>query len=271
MKKIAILLALVMALSCCLLMLAACGDGEESSAPADDSAETSSKEESSVTEETSQPEDSSTTEETSEPEASEPEDSEPEASEPETSEPEKNPDAIPNPDGGNLALGKHYETSQLYQQGGQAVDWGWDDNASIAYPDTDGVELTDGLFPADDASYDDPAFMGFAQGPDSSPTPDYKENGYSYMTIDLEQVYELSKLVLFVGTSKTTAGTVPVSVEFLVSEDGETFTSVGTVNPADDASISYIPVELECNVTGRFVQVRISSAVWMLVTEFEAY
>ena len=283
MKKIAVLLALALALSCCLLMLAACGEEEtpadesSSAAPSSEPSSTPSAAESSEEETTSESEESSEPVEPSEPETSEPEDSEPETSEPETSEPEtsepeKNPDATENPDHKNLAAGKSYETSQLYRQGGEADGWGYSENVAITYPDTDGVELTDGVFPDEDAAYTDDPFMGFSRGGENISTPDYKKNGYSYVTIDLGEVYVLSQLVLYVGTSKLDYGiSVPATVEFLVSDDGENFTSVGTVIPTDDASIAYTAVTLDCDVTGQYVQVRMTSGGWMFLCEFEAY
>lgn len=266
MKKIALLLALALALSCCLFTLAACGDGEESSAPADSSAATSSDKGTSSAATSSEKEETSA-EASSEPvESSEPDE---ETSEPEeSSEPEKNPDATPNPDNKNLALDKPYVKSMLHQQGGQEVNWAWDDNAPITYPDTDDAELTDGEFPPEDAKYDDPAFMGFAAG-----SKDYDSNGgYSYLTIDLGEIYEISRLVAYVGTSMLGAGlNVPAGVEFLVSEDGETFTSVGKVVPQDDASVPYVAVEQTCDVTGQYVQIRLTGAGWMHICEAEVY
>ena len=271
MKKIAIVLALALALSCCLLMLASCGGDEESSSPAD----TSSASESSTATSSGKVESSAASEEetSSEEEASSaPE----ESSEPteESSEPteEKNPDATPNPDGANLAAGKTYTRSQLYQQGESTDDagnktWGWVDGIDPTYNDTGDVELTDGKFAANDSTYSAEEWMGFHSG-----CPDYETNGYSYFTVDLGDVYELSRLVVYVGTSKLTGGIgVPATVEFLVSEDGETFTSVGSLVPSDDPNNSVLAVEQACDVTAQFVQVRMTAANWMFVCEFEAY
>ena len=276
MKKIALLLALALALSCCLLMLAACGEeetpaDESSSASPSSEPSTPSAAESSEEETTSEPDETSEPEETSEPdETSEPETSEPETSEPETSEPtdEPNPDATPNPDGKNLAAGKSYTISQLFRQA-QLEDgsWGWVETATPSYDDEGGVTLTDGLFPDADTDYQDLAWMGF-----HGKCPDYIENGYSYFTVDLGDVYALSKLVTYVGTSKLDAGvSVPATVEFYVSEDGENFTSVGSFVPVDDPDHNVLAITLDCNVTAQFVQVRMTAANWMFVCEFEAF
>ena len=271
MKKLAILLALVMALSCCLLMLAACGDSDDASSPAGTSsaATSSDKGTSSAATSSEKAESSAASKAESSEETTSSEESA-ESSEPveESSEPEKNPDAKPNPDNKNLALDKPYVKSMLHQQGGADVNWAWDDNAPITYPDTDDAELTDGEFPPEDASYDNAAFMGFAAG-----SKDYESNGgYSYLTIDLGEIYELSRLVAYVGTSKLGAGlNVPGGVEFLVSEDGETFTSVGKIVPQDDASVPYIAVEQTCDVTAQFVQIRLTGSGWMHICEAEVY
>ena len=274
MKKIAILLAFVLALSCCLFTLAACGDGEEASSPADSAEATSSADTSSAAA-SSEKEETSAAVSSEEAESSAPEESseEVESSAPEeSSEPETNPDATENPDHKNLAAGKSYVTSLLYRQGGADAGWGYSETVDITYPDTDGVELTDGVFPAADAAYTDDPFMGFSRGGESLTTPDYRENGYSYVTVNLGEVYVLSQLVLYVGTSKLDYGiSVPATVEFLVSDDGENFTSVGTVVPTDDTETSFTAVTLDCNATGQYVQVRFTSSGWMFLCEFEAY
>lgn len=273
MKKLAVLLALVMALSCCLLMLAACGDSEETSSPADASSEAASSEGTSSAENSSEKEESSTPSEaeSSEETSSEPTDESSEESSEESTD-DTNPDATPNPDGKNLAAGKPYTKSQLYQQGESVDDagnktWGWVDGIDPTYDDTDNAELTDGIFAADDSTYSAEEWMGFHGG-----CPDYATNGYSYFTVDLGDVYALSRLVVYVGTTNLTGGIgVPATVEFLVSEDGENFTSVGSLAPTDDPSSSVQAVELECNAAGQYVQVRMTAANWMFVCEFEAY
>ena len=119
------------------------------------------------------------------------------------------------------------------------------DDAPVSYPDTDDKELTDGNFPAADAGYTAAEFMGFAAS-----CPDYEANKYASVTVDLGEIYELSKLSLYVGTSKFGAGiAAPASVEFFVP---------------------YVAAALECDVTGRYVQARMTSAGWMFVCEFEA-
>lgn len=276
MKKIAILLALVMALSCCLLMLAACGESDDASSPADTSSAATSSEGTSSAATSSEKEESSVTSEaeSSEEASSEPTEESSEPTEESSEEPvdDETPDATPNPDGKNLAAGKSYTKSQLFQQGESTDDagnktWGWVDGIDPSYPDTGDKELTDGKFAADDSTYSGEEWMGFHSG-----CPDYASNGYAYFTVDLGDVYALSKLVVYVGTTNLTGGIgAPATVEFLVSDDGKTFTSVGTISPTDDPSSSVQAVALDCNVTGQYVQVRMTAANWMFVCEFEAY
>lgn len=288
MKKIAFLLALALALTSCLLVLAACNEDE---------ADTSSEAGAASTETSSTTETSSKTETSSTATSSEDTSSVEESSE----EPgfEKNPNAIPNESGENLALGATYEKSQLYRQGGADTDWGWDPEKDVTYDDTNDEELTDGVIAAfdeelnitkdedgnpvldDDGNvqtanrqYSGEAWMGF-----HAKAPDYVENGYSWFTVDLGEIYEISKLVTYVGTKSLGGGIyVPASVEYLVSDDNEEFVSVGKVVPVDVTSAEAEPETVasaatleDLDVTGRYVQVRMVCAGWMFVTEFEAY
>ena len=273
MRKLAILLALALALSACLLALSACGDdGDTSSAASTDSSAASdtSNASSTANSSTASTATSSTASSTASTDssaassaASSADSSTSSAASSEASSaPEKNPNAVAT-NGENVALGKTYTTSPLYRQG---TDYKWSDSADITYPDTDDKELTDGKFPADDATYGSPEFMGFAAS-----CPDYEANKYASVTVDLGEVYALSKLSLYVGTSKFGAGiAAPATVEFFVSEDGTNFVSVGKANYKDDKSVPVVAATLECDVTGRNVQARMTSAGWMFVCELEA-
>ena len=249
MKKLSLLLALLLALSC--FVLASCGEEEESSVT-----ETSSTAATSSVEESK--EESSVVEASSEEESSEEESKEPEYT--------KNPDALAT-DGNNVAAGKTYTRSLLFRQGGADANWGWDENANIAYDDEGNVTLTDGVITAADAAYSDATWMGF-----SALAPDYSTNGgYSWLIVDLGESYELSELTLYVGTTFLANGiSCPTAIEYLVSEDNENWYSAGTVNPVDDANVATVPATLECDVTGRYVQIRIMTPGWAFINEFEA-
>lgn len=166
----------------------------------------------------------------------------------------------------NVAKGKSYKISQQFRQ--SRVTWDWADDADIAYPD-DGVKLTDGVFAAEDTGYDDTAWIGFHGG-----CPEYKnELGYSYLRVDLGAVYQLSELRIYVGTSKLDAGiNVPTSVEFYVSEDGETYTGLGELTPVDSTESVTSLVSQKTTASARYVEIRLKrEANWMFVEEFEAY
>lgn len=168
----------------------------------------------------------------------------------------------------NLALGASYTTSQLYRQGGKEVEWGWDPNAAIAYPDEDGKSLTDGVITVESAIYGDAAWAGF-----HAKAPDYTENGYSWITVDLGEAKDIANLKLHVATSVNAdnagAGIAsPATVEFLVSNDGETFESLGTVQPTNaDSEVEVVALAAEANA--QYVQVRMTSSGWMFVSEVE--
>ena len=248
MKKLSLLLALLLVVSC--FVLASCGEEEESSVTETSSTATSSVEESKA--------ESSVADASSEEASSEEESKEPEYT--------KNPDATAT-EGNNVAAGKTYTRSQLFRQGGAEANWGWDENAKIAYDDEDNATLTDGVYAAADAVYSDAAWMGFHKN-----SPDYSTNGgYSWIIVDLGESYELSELSLYVGTSFLANGiSIPTAIEYLVSEDGENWYSAGTVNPTDDATVACVPATLECDVTGRYVQIRITTPGWAFISEFEA-
>ncbi len=170
----------------------------------------------------------------------------------------------------NFAEGASYTTSQLYQQGGADVEWGWDDNAPIAYPDEDGKSLTDGVLASNDADYTDAAWAGF-----HVKAPDYVENGYSWITVDLGEVKSISNVSMNAGTSKnanlaTVGIAAPHTVEYFVSNDGETWTSIGAVVPADGPEgTEDISVELAEAVDAQYVQARFTSEGWMFISEIE--
>lgn len=166
----------------------------------------------------------------------------------------------------NVARGAQYITSDLFRQN----DWyQWSADAPIAYPDIDGVELTDGVFPSGEDDYSDPAYFGFR-----ADSPDYVGRGYAYIRVDLGQEYDLSALVLYVGTSNLSNGIyAPADVSFYAVDDmkGSNPVLLGTVCPEDDDTVPYVPCKLETEATARFIEMQIHAVNWLFVTEFEAY
>ena len=258
MKKLSLLLALLMVVSC--FVLASCGDEETTSEPATSTATSSAA----ADESTPADESSSATEEsTPATEESTPAD---ESSEESVEEPtiEKNPEAKPT-DGQNVAAGKTYEISEQYRMGGADAGWGYDPNANPSYPDNN-YELTDGYIPTNDDAYSADCWMAFNQS-----TPEQTARGYGFVKMDLGESYVLSELTITSLKDSATGITCPYIIEVLVSEDGETYTSAGMLELASqleglaDKSAHALTMELDC--TGRYVEIHVISYGWAFMGE----
>ena len=243
MKKLSLILAFVLVLSC--FAFAACGEKTEESSVAESAAESNaastaeSKAEESTATSTEESVEASTEESTS-----------------------------PSLDAGeNVALNKAYTTSNLFRQN---ESWSWSDDAEVTYLDEDGKSLTDGKLAANDASYKDVAWAGF-----NVQSPDYAATGYHCITVDLGAATDLVKFAVDIATSATGAGG-PQIIEVYVSADGSDWGSaVATLtaeNPAD-SNKEYIEASLSASVNGQYVQYRFTATdhSWMFVAEVEAY
>jgi len=169
----------------------------------------------------------------------------------------------------NVAAGKTYTTSEQYRQGGADVDWGWDDNAPYAYPDEDGVTMTDGVIAAADADYLNAVWAGW-----TSANPDYDKLGYNYITVDLGESMALAKFVVHHGNKGLGQGIgVPAGIQIFVSEDGQTWSeeAVGSAEPVNNDSVISEATVIEANATGRYVQFRILCNSWAFISEVEVY
>ncbi|MBR6563526.1 MAG: discoidin domain-containing protein [Clostridia bacterium] len=243
MKKLSLILALMLVLSCALF--AACGGDEESSA-ADSSAASSEAASSDV-------------------ESSEAS-SEAASSDVESSEVSDDSSAPALDAGDNIASGKAYTTSELFRQDDS---WQWNPDSPIAYPDEDGKSMTDGILAPEGASYDNAAWAGFhSQG------PDYLANGYDNITVDLGASSDMVKFAVNIATTATGAGG-PQTVEIYVSADGENWgdavATITALNPAD-AMTEYLTAELSEAVSGQYVQFRLyTTGYWMHIAEVEVY
>ena len=241
MKKIALILAVVLMLS---FALVACDNTEESKAPAtSDTVSTETSKE--VSEEVSEEESTEVSEEVSEEES--------------VIEPAEVGEVI--------SVGKTYTLSNLFRQSPET--WGWDENCDIAYPDEEGVTLTDGVkLPAEEV-YSDAAWAGF----NGNGTPDFAENGYSWIKLDLGEKKNISLIELTVGTSKLGSGigAANFTVEFLVSEDGETWTSLGTEVAVDSTDVITTDIAKATNVSAQYVEVHLVRSGWMFVSELTVY
>ncbi len=170
----------------------------------------------------------------------------------------------------NVAAGKSYTVSQMFRQGGREAGWGWDENAPISYPDEDGKTMTDGVIAATDAAYDDAVWAGWNHN-----APDYKELGYSWITVDLGAATDIAEAVIYLGASGLGQGigSKNMTVEIAVSNDGEEFEVVGSAVPEDSEEVSSIKtsVKFESAVNAQYVQFRMVRGGWMFVSEVEVY
>jgi len=133
--------------------------------------------------------------------------------------------------------------------------------ASSIYPDTGGIELTDGILGSTDFS--DPAWQGRAT-----------TKVYSF-TIDLGSVQVIKETRSDWLQDEPSGILLPKQVSYLVSDDNVSFTAVGVAKKPslDDGTQSwwYTLTDLN-NVIGRYVQVQVkpgSNAGWTFIDEIE--
>jgi hypothetical protein len=133
--------------------------------------------------------------------------------------------------------------------------------ANPSYPDSGGVELTDGILGSTD--FADPAWQGRAT-----------TKVYSF-TIDLGAVQVIKEIRSNWLQDEVSGILLPKTVSYLVSDDNVNFTAVGTVNqpsPGDGTlSLWYTLTDLT-GVGGRYVQVEVkpgSNAGWTFIDEIE--
>jgi hypothetical protein len=255
MKKLSLILALVLVLTCGVL--AACGDKTEESSAAESVAESAAESKAESKAESSEAATESSEAATESSEAAT-----------ESSEAEESKEPI---EAGtdNLAAGKTYTTSEQFRQGGADVNWGYDPNAQIAYPDETG-SLTDGVKANEDSAYTDAVWAGW-----TGVHPDYAATGYMWMTIDLGEAKDLAKFVAYIGSSKLDQGISAQNcvVTIAVSNDGETFEVVGEAIPVDDINTIHAvtTVELGEAVNAQYVQFRFARGGWVFLSELEVY
>lgn len=133
--------------------------------------------------------------------------------------------------------------------------------ANPSYPDTGGVELTDGILGS--TSYADAAWQGRATA-----------KVYSF-TIDLGAVQAIKEVRSQWLQDKPSGILLPKQVSCFVSDDNVNFAAVGTVSkplPGDDTlSLWYTLTDL-AGVSGRYVQLQVkpgSNAGWTFIDEIE--
>lgn len=256
MKKLSLVLALILVLTCGVL--AACGDDTTDTSSA---AESSKAATSSAAAESSEAADESSEAAAESSEAAD-----------ESSDAAESSEAAPAGEitGDNVAPDATYTISDLYRQGGADVEWAYDPDAPISYPDEDGVSLNDGLL-ATAADFNDAAWIGF-----HGKTPSYADKGYHTITLDLGEAKAVTGVKVYVGTADLTGGIIaPSSIEVCTSEDGTTWTSAGTATPLNvttEEGIATELVEIAFSANTQYVEVRVvSGESWAFVSEVEVY
>ena len=173
----------------------------------------------------------------------------------------------------NLAAGKTYTITDQFRAGGKEVNWGYDPNAPISYPD-DGVKLTDGTTAPADNSLQDAAWAGFNHN-----TPSYKEQEYPShkITVDLGAVCDIDSASIYLATRQVGNGAgIDYTYSFVsvkVSEDGETWTDAGYVEIGDTVVTDELvaKIDIEADVSAQYVQFRLTRGGWLFVSEVEVY
>ncbi len=159
----------------------------------------------------------------------------------------------------NLAAGKSYTTTAIFEEVPGTQNW----------PDEGGVTLTDGAKAPADASYDDPAWVGFNA---NSPDYDKSEDALGATAlIDLEAAADLSKVVFQVYGGA--AGiSVPHTIKIYTSVDGETYELAGSLEQdPTEAPAGINEYEVAVDATARYVKVSLGLYGWGFVSEIEVF
>ncbi|MFA7098646.1 MAG: dockerin type I domain-containing protein [Eubacteriales bacterium] len=153
----------------------------------------------------------------------------------------------------NIALGKPYEASAAYTQ----------TPAGMGYQDIDGEELTDGILSTGDLYAT--CWHGF----------DYRIESPLFATVDLgsrtDGLIEFRMQFINHANSGIDA---PESLEFLSSDDGETFTPLGSGKEETKGGVAFYRLKLKSPVSARYIKAAIGnpkSGVFVFCSEFEIY
>ena len=248
MKKIAFILALVMVFA---VALVACDETPAESNPAESTPAESTPAESTPVESTPD------------------EESVPAESTPDESTPDEESQAPAAEVGELVSVGKTYTATQQFRQGGADVGWGWDENAPVAYPDEEGVSLTDGVKePTEEDDYSAAIWAGY-----SYLVPDYA--GAHVFVIDLGEAMSLAQVSVWYGTEVLSngIGCKNSTISVRISEDGENWTEVGSVATGAEDELTLKVKEFKVNFSGsgRYVEISVARDGWAFLSELEVY
>ena len=164
----------------------------------------------------------------------------------------------------NAALGKSYTVKGILK----------DQAGKSNYPDEEGKSLTDGKG-ATQVGYGDAAWVGLnLNGEGMQTTDDFKDK--SNIVVNLGESMKISKFAVELLDFKGEAGiSLPASLEFFYSADGENWTSAGTGTPevgSEVACIEILSLTLDAAVDATYVKAEFTHGTnWVFVSEFEAY
>lgn len=258
MKKVSLLLAVLLVLTCCLL--AACGGDEDT--PSTETSSTATSSEATSSEETTSEAASSVAEESSDDEepSTQPEDSsepvEESSEEPSTS---YDGEVIENARGDNLALNKSYTGADPSTRDGVKHY-----NAKL----TDGVAL-------DTISYNEGDWFAFYYNADATGTDINAPDQVGTFVIDLENVYEVSlvKINTFVGNA---SGILPPkSIKVECSADGTNYSTLEEKSfdkPDEGSVIEFLAFSGETWLPAQYIRVTVElQGIFAFINEVEVY
>lgn len=256
MKKLSFVLALVLALSCCLL--ASCGGNEEESSAVTSSADASSATSSAA---------ASSEEASSEAASSEEASSEAASSEETSSEAESSEESVPTaeategvePGDTNLALGATLTGADV-----------WPDDPRYS------ASLNDGNA-ADALDYNDTWFGYWYNAGDADVESKTNAPGkLGTIVIDLGEVKEISAVRINAFLGNTSGILSPAGFVFEYSEDGENYVKFGEKtleSPAEgDTTVAWVGYTLATPANAQYVRVTVLiNGTWTFVNEVEVY
>jgi hypothetical protein len=250
MKKLSLILALMLVLSC--FAFAACSDDADTSSTASTSSETSK--DTSKTESKTESNDSSdvTSEDASD----------------DSSDVTSDEAADSEIEGEVISGGAAYTAQDLFRQNDQ---WVWDENCDPAYPDTNGTEMTDGVFAPAEAHN---LWMAEMAGPWAgfhTMHPDYGTLGYSWITVDLGEATDITGVKIYsAGTPVDNA--VIEGLTVFVSNDGENWEEFGAATVDNGSGATVTETAIAGTANAQYVQYRFTSTgYWMAICEVEVY
>ena len=250
MKKLSLILALVLVVSCALV---ACGGDEEASSTPETESSAAATEESSVAATESSDAAVESTEESAEESAEE-------STEDSTEESTEASEGGTIVEGGNVAAGRPYTISGSGTPGAQYA-----------------ANLTDGIAGEDTHAYD-ATWFGFYANPGMDPSVLNSPEGKGYVIIDLGEKKNLSQVRIHCGNNEPSGVHSPAWFDVKVSDstDVDSFEYVAEVPVKDSTTAEFADMaywaEVDVNTSGRYVMISVQvNGTWCWINEIEIY